>query len=448
MRIEDTRMAKKKSKKKNPQASQPAVRLSQCMIVKNEEKNIEKALGWAKDIAFEQIVVDTGSTDRTVELAEKLGAKVYHFEWVNDFGAAKNYAIEQATGNWVAFLDADEYFTQNDAATLMGHINDIQSNPSSRAKWFAINCPWAQLDDTGRPFAIFAQERVFRNFIRYSGKIHEHLDMDTKHLYRVDDITIMHTGYTKAAYEETQKADRNIEMLRAELSEKPGDLNSKAYLADSLIVKGGVECHSEAVALYREVIEGGPEVHPVLRMKAYTTLMDKFKETPEHYSECEELCRKALRDFPGDMDLEYYLGFILNRQEKFVEAWEALKRCEALLVKSSALDESVVVSAKPRVLFIQMAVAAQGLDNVEGFVRYCTMVLREDKDQPDILRSFIGTMLKHETPNDELVVFLSKLYNFDSPKDLLFVGRAAKECGAVTFARSILALAQEALGAQ
>ena len=53
------------------------VKLSQCMIVKNEENNIEKALSWAKTIAFEQIVVDTGSTDRTVELAEKLGAQVY-----------------------------------------------------------------------------------------------------------------------------------------------------------------------------------------------------------------------------------------------------------------------------------------------------------------------------------------------------------------------------------
>ena len=71
------------------------VRLSQCMIVKNEEENIERALSWGKDIMYEQIVVDTGSTDRTVEIAERLGAKVYHFEWIDDFAAAKNYAIEQ-----------------------------------------------------------------------------------------------------------------------------------------------------------------------------------------------------------------------------------------------------------------------------------------------------------------------------------------------------------------
>ena len=75
------------------------IRISQCMIVKNEEKNIEKALTWGKDLMWEQIVVDTGSTDKTVEIAAKLGAKIYHFPWVDDFAAAKNYAISSASGN-------------------------------------------------------------------------------------------------------------------------------------------------------------------------------------------------------------------------------------------------------------------------------------------------------------------------------------------------------------
>lgn len=80
------------------------------MIVKNEEKNIRKALTWGKSIVCEQIVVDTGSTDKTVEIAKEMGAKVFHFEWIDDFSAAKNFAIDQASGNWIAFLDADEYF--------------------------------------------------------------------------------------------------------------------------------------------------------------------------------------------------------------------------------------------------------------------------------------------------------------------------------------------------
>ena len=89
------------------------MRISQCMIVKNEEKNIERALSWGKSLMWEQIVVDTGSTDRTVELAQKLGAQVYHFPWIDDFAAAKNYAIEQAQGEWIAFLDADDVWFPN-----------------------------------------------------------------------------------------------------------------------------------------------------------------------------------------------------------------------------------------------------------------------------------------------------------------------------------------------
>ena len=63
--------------------AQKRIRISQCMIVKNEEKNIEKALTWGKAVMWEQIVVDTGSTDRTVELARKHGAKVFFFDWIN-----------------------------------------------------------------------------------------------------------------------------------------------------------------------------------------------------------------------------------------------------------------------------------------------------------------------------------------------------------------------------
>ena len=90
-------------------------RISQCMIVKNEERNIERALSWGKAVIWEQIVVDTGSTDRTVELAKKMGAKVFFLEWPEDFAAAKNYAIDRAEGEWIVFLDADEHMTEKDA---------------------------------------------------------------------------------------------------------------------------------------------------------------------------------------------------------------------------------------------------------------------------------------------------------------------------------------------
>ena len=84
-------------------------RISLCMIVKNEEKRLERALSWGEGILWEKIVVDTGSTDGTVALAEELGAKVSHFDWIDDFAAARNFALRQAKGDWILTLDADEW---------------------------------------------------------------------------------------------------------------------------------------------------------------------------------------------------------------------------------------------------------------------------------------------------------------------------------------------------
>lgn len=101
---------------------QGEVRISQCMIVKDEEENIRKALSRGKGIVWEQIVVDTGSRDRTVQIAESMGARVYHYTWTDDFSAAKNYAISKAGGEWIAFLDADETFVPGDGEKLPGNF--------------------------------------------------------------------------------------------------------------------------------------------------------------------------------------------------------------------------------------------------------------------------------------------------------------------------------------
>jgi len=218
-------MGKKKKNNKNTGSKkallqeQSSVRLSQCMIVKNEEKNIEQALSWAKNIAFEQIVVDTGSTDRTVEIAEKLGATVYHFKWINDFGAAKNFAMDQAKGNWIAILDADEYMPHEDTKELMDILNRIQSDPALLRKYDAIMNSWVQLNDDGNAYTILTNLRIFKNSpkLRYEGKIHEAVRIHNEY-YDATKLRIMHTGYATSSFEESGKRERNLKLLREEKS--------------------------------------------------------------------------------------------------------------------------------------------------------------------------------------------------------------------------------------
>ena len=438
-------MSKKKTKKKNTGPPQPSVRISQCMIVKNEEKNIEKALSWAKGIVTEQIVVDTGSTDRTVEIAESMGAKVFHFRWINDFSAAKNYAIEQARGNWIAFLDADEYIPPEDAKKLLPLLKRLHAEPEMRAKWFALNFPMAHVDENGKPFAIHDQERLFRNLpsVRYIGRIHEQIDVPGENIAHVDEITVIHTGYAKSIYDEANKAERNVELLRAELAQNPDDLNAKAYLADSLAAKDNAESLAEAEDLFYEVIQGRTGVIPALRKKAYTRLISKYDVLPKKLIEREALCRKALTEFPGDLDFEYYLGVALNQNGDYRDAWSAFRECEAKLSDSSFTDESDTVAADPVLLFLQMAIAAQRLGDEENVIRCATFVLSADKFREGILGPYIGTLLKHDTAEEDVVTLLSKIYDMSSKKDLLFIARAAKDIGALDFTRRIISLAGE-----
>ena len=307
-------MSKKKIKKKNAGPPKPMVQLSQCMIVKNEEKNIEQALNWAKREAFEQIVVDTGSTDRTIEIAERMGAKVFHFEWVNDFSAAKNFAIEQATGNWIAFLDADEYFTPINTKKLMIFLKRIQSDPQMRANYHVLNCAWVNVDEEGNRMSVQDQERIFRNLpsIRYIGRIHERLGVDKANIVEVDEIEIIHTGYSKTALKETGKAARNAELLRIELASNPDDLNIKSYLADSLKMSEDAKDLEEADALFMDVINGGTTVIPDLLKKAYLHYIQKAMNAGM-MDECEDLCRKACQVIPGDPDLNMIYNQVKNR---------------------------------------------------------------------------------------------------------------------------------------
>jgi len=361
---------KKKSKKKQSKPPLPSVRLSQCMIVKNEEKNIEKALSWAKGIAFEQIVVDTGSTDRTVELAEKLGAKVYHFKWINDFSAAKNFAIEQASGNWIAFLDADEYFSPEDAAKLLPFFKHIQFDTKLRDIWLAIQCPMLHIDEAGKTTSIATHERMFRNLpsIRYVGKIHEKLSVHVDNTVYGEDIAIIHTGYSRTAFEETNKMQRNIEILKAVISDDPGDVNLKGYLAEALMINARmdgtvVNTMPEINELYKAVINADSYVISQMRKGAYIHFIKQYINDSTKYEECEEMCGKVLEILPDDSDILYLLGTYYNNKGDYLAALEALRRCENRLCDKEAPEISKMVITDMKLLQEQVTIAKRRLEN-------------------------------------------------------------------------------------
>ncbi len=102
--------------------------ISACMIVKNEEKLLPQCLESIKDFVDKIIIVDTGSTDRTIEIAKSYGAKIFHHPWENDFSKHRNQSISYATGDWIFVLDGDEEVIQwDDHLLTILHNKDIDS---------------------------------------------------------------------------------------------------------------------------------------------------------------------------------------------------------------------------------------------------------------------------------------------------------------------------------
>ncbi len=102
--------------------------ISLCMIIKNEEKNLANCLNSVKGIADEIIIVDTGSTDKTKEIAKKFNAKIYDFKWIEDFSAARNESLKHATKDWVLVLDADEVIAEEDLKTIQELAKDKEND--------------------------------------------------------------------------------------------------------------------------------------------------------------------------------------------------------------------------------------------------------------------------------------------------------------------------------
>ena len=435
--------------------SRKEVRLSQVMIVKNEERHIERALEWAKDIAFEQIVVDTGSTDRTVELAEKMGAVVHHFEWINDFGAAKNFAMNKAKGNWIAILDADEYMPREDANELMSILKKIQSNPAEANQYDGVQNSWVQLDDNNNVTSTLTNIRVFRNSpeLRYEGKIHEAVRIRNK-VYDALNLRIMHTGYAASVYKETNKKERNLELLRSEHERDPENPDIMIYLADSLKAESTPQTRQEAEELYLKALSGERKGDKDVKQLAYDFLIPRFtgdKRIEDGKTDLDmamKLCNAATLELPGHIDYFYYRGIINNTRKNYKEALDDLLICEKAFITGTTLPKTRVLFPSPMPLFYYLKAAAKGVGDQEALVRGSTILhsmLSEFKGETEIIGSFIKSLLLLGVSENDVLDELAEAYNLNDPRDLLFIAKASKEAGAIGFTRKIMDIASKVM---
>ncbi|MDJ1176120.1 tetratricopeptide repeat protein [Roseofilum capinflatum] len=200
------------------------MKLSLCIIVKNEEENLPACLKSVKDVVDQMVVLDTGSTDRTVEIAKQWGAQVEYFEWCNDFAIARNESLKYAQGDWILVLDADEHLNP-------GVINPLKQAITSE-EHLVINLIRHEIGATQSPYSLVS--RLFRNHpqVQFTRPYHAIVDDSVEALLKYEPnwkiaslptIAIDHYGYQPSIIAAQNKAERAKLAMESYLKEHPGD---------------------------------------------------------------------------------------------------------------------------------------------------------------------------------------------------------------------------------
>jgi glycosyltransferase involved in cell wall biosynthesis len=191
------------------------------MIVKNEEETLDKCLSKANNLVDEIIIVDTGSIDKTKQIALKYTDKVFDFIWCDDFSKARNFSVSKASNDWVLVLDADEVIKDFNIESMIEFCNYKHDKIVGRLK--RIN---EYEDNHGTKKYIERVNRLFnKNYFEYEGIIHEQIVLKNGEKYNTEniDLVVDHIGYSKEVLNRTNKVQRNIELLKKASKEKTTD---------------------------------------------------------------------------------------------------------------------------------------------------------------------------------------------------------------------------------
>lgn len=214
--------------------------LSACLITKNEAARLPRCLDSLVGVVDEVVVVDTGSSDNTVEIAKAHGARVSTFSWIDDFSAARNVALDLARGQWILSIDADEWLRPGSSAALRAALDRVD------VLAFKVTL-WNHLDGERHE-----EERLTRLFrrdprIRFEGRVHEQVTetlaplVDAEHRWiELEGVALEHDGYLRTIMIERGKEKRNIALLERAVIEAPKDAYLRYKLAMELGERGGL----------------------------------------------------------------------------------------------------------------------------------------------------------------------------------------------------------------
>lgn len=324
------------------------MKVSAIYIAKNEANNIARSLESVKDAVDELILVDTGSTDNTVEIFRSFGGKVYHQAWKNDFSAPRNLALSKATGEWLILLDADEYFSPETA----GNIRKIISDAKKDVLMVNIVNIDAETNDVND---YFYNVRIVRNQegLYYSGRIHEHICLrdrviDSIEKIPADKLTIIHTGYSSKNI--VKKAERNLTILHQEIKEGRDEKELYTYLAECY---DGINDKKNMLKYAKLDIELGR------RPVTYGTR--SYRKVIKYYTEINDwenkfiYVKRAVQDFPELPEFHAELGLCFIQFFEFIKAENELLTAINLYQNYNGLEPTLLGDNEIELIHKQIA---------------------------------------------------------------------------------------------
>lgn len=318
------------------------MRLSVCTITRNEETKMELLIRSVKVVADEVIVTDTGSTDRTVEIAAGLGAKVSSVQWQDDFSAARNFALDQATGDWVLWLNPDEELQP----VARPYLDAFLNTDGALAYWVRV----LELPQAARPdfFTETVQPRLFRRRpdVRFTGRLHPAFSPALEELAKNEgktvpfaELTIRHHAYLSTVTED--KLRWAVRLLEKELKDRPGQLHFLIEYGRALLQLNDVKGHAvlaEAVDQVKRARNDKSAPSPTVGL-LIEYLLRVSPGQSRSYLDKEEAAELARRWFPQTPPVLWAMAENAFRKEDFAQAASLLEQL-VVMGKRGGYDRS------------------------------------------------------------------------------------------------------------
>lgn len=395
------------------------VKISVCVITKNEASCIGRCLQSIKQIANEMIVVDTGSSDDTLNIAQKYGAKTFFYKWCDDFSAARNYALNKAKGDWIIFLDADEYIVEAKPNSVRTTIQKLHPNRQVDA----LRCPMIHLEGSGgQPRSTNATIRIFRHLktIYYAGLIHESIVRPGQKSVRVANVdkqvlTVYHTGYTKETINE--KIRRNTRMLEKEAEQGIVREFTYCYLSSAYHDE---ENYPKAIDYAYKAIQHMGRIDRDIDYKPYVVLIKSMSKLSS-YSEQDVLriCHEADEKFPNHPEILLEQGLYCRKIGRLEAALTLLLRAVAANTAYRDFNRNNDFNLVCFQAYLNIAQLYNLKNQPTDALEYYIKALQQEKFNLAAFRELIFLIRRQEPA--EVIYFLNSLYQITNEADVRFL---------------------------